>query len=152
MNEYIKCTPDYCYFVDIQDCPFDSIDELLRWKFGNGGSCYKHDLILSVYTKHDVKASECNAFDVGESLLKSDCKLDKEFSLIGSMTFWEMSEEDRQELKSLINNFLDGCIETGVFIADDFVGYIVLTKDILNDGKPIDGREFLIHKTDPSIV
>lgn len=63
-----------------------------------------------------------------------------------------MKEEDKQELKCIINNFLDEHIKTGVFITDDFIGYIVLTKDILNDGKPIDGRKIQIHKTYPSIV
>lgn len=153
MNKCIKCTDDYCYVLNKQDTLiFDSVDDLLYWKFDINKGGYKQDLVITVYTKKIVKASECSAFDVEYLLEESDCIFEEEYDFEDRNTYQNMKEEDKQELKCIINNFLDERIKTGVFIADDFVGYIVLTKEILNDGKPIDGREFLIHKTDPSIV
>ncbi|WP_367418483.1 hypothetical protein [Snodgrassella alvi] len=153
MSKYIKCTDDYCYVLNKQDTLiFDSVDDLLYRKFDINKGGYKQDLVITVYTKKIVKASECSAFDVEYLLEESDCIFEEEYDFEDRNTYQNMKEEDKQELKCIINNFLDERIKTGVFITDDFVGYIVLTKDILNDGKPIDGRKFQIHKTYPSIV
>lgn len=152
MNKCIKCTDDYCYFANMRDSPLDSIDDLLRCKFAYDEDAYKQDLVISVYTKQVIDASECCAFDVEFELWKSDRQTEEEYrlELDEYQAFSNLSEEKQQELQSLIYDFLDKHVKTGLYLQDDFVGYIVLTKDILNDGKPIDGREFQIHKTVPS--
>lgn len=152
MSKYIKCTDDYWYLLRKDGRFYDSIEGLLYWIFDINKGGYKQDLVITVYTKKIVKASECSAFDVEYLLEESDCIFEEEYDFEDRNTYQNMKEEDKQELKCIINNFLDERIKTGVFITDDFVGYIVLTKDILNDGKPIDGRKFQIHKTYPSIV
>lgn len=152
MSEYIECTHDYCYFVDTQDCPFDSVNDLLFRKFAYDEGGYKQDLVITVYTKQVINASKCCAFDVESELWKSDRQTEEEYSLDDYQAFINLSEEKQKELQYLIYDFLDKHVKTDLYLQGNLVGYIVLTKDILNDGKPIDGIKFQIHKTYPSTV
>ena len=153
MSKYIKCTDDCCYVLNKQDTLiFDSVDDLLYWKFDINKGGYKQDLVITVYTKKIVKASECSAFDVKSLLIESDCKIENKYNWDYCEAFIGMDETNRQELQGIINNYLNEHVKTEVYTLGDFVGYIVLTKDILNDGVPIDEREFQLHKTYPSIV
>lgn len=152
MNECIKCTDDYWYLLRKDGRFYDSIEDLIYYEFDGKLDDYKHEVILTVSSKKIIKAGECNAFDVKSLLIESDCKIENKYNWDYCEAFVGMDETKQQELQGIINNYLNKHVKTEVYTLGDLVGYIILTKDILNDGKPIDGKKFQIHKTYPSIV
>lgn len=140
-----------CYCADNLKQAYSNINELVSDYLNYEDSTKINTILVAVHRKVDVNASDCNAFDVDALLADSD-ELLSDLYHCNHDPFKSIPEDEIGKLQKDINKRLNGLVKTGCFYAGEFVGYIILTKDILNDGKPIDGRKFQIHKTYPSIV
>lgn len=142
-----------CYCADNLEQAYLNIDELLSdyLRFYEDSSKINTILVL-VHRKVDVNASDCNAFDVDALLADSD-ELLSDLYHCNHDPFKSIPEDEVGKLQKDINNRLDGLVKTGCFYGGEFVGYIKLTRqDVENwqTGKSLNSKNFKIYKDYPT--
>ena len=141
-----------CYCADNLKQAYSNINELVSDYLNYEDSTKINTILVAVHIKVDVNASDCNAFDVGALLAESD-ELLSDLYHCNHDPFKSIPEDEIGKLQKDINKRLDGLVKTGCFYAGEFVGYIKLTnQDVENwqTGKSLNSKNFKIYKDYPT--
>ena len=141
-----------CYCADNLKQAYSNINELVSDYLNYEDSTKINTILVAVHIKVDVNASDCNAFDVGALLAESD-ELLSDLYHCNHDPFKSIPEDEIGKLQKDINKCLDGLVKTGCFYAGEFVGYIKLTNQDVEDwqtGKSLNSKNFKIYKDYPT--